>query len=180
MAEGYTACVRDPSGKLGHVLKYQESNVAGGQAAWFPHQPGLSWAVQVCPMEELAGSRCPGVQGRMCRAPSSLGAAHGIIMRQHERPTGPLPAHQPFAAPATLWLLLNLFGWSTLPPEAPSFSTLFRHINGRTESPRNNKQPHIPKLAVLEAWGLPNTGWAAWLSEAWGVQQSQLRARFCL
>lgn len=66
------------------------------------------------------------------------------------------------------------------PPEAPSFSTLFRHINGRTDNPRNNKQPHIPKLALLEAWGLPDTGWAARLSEAWGVQQSQLRACFCL
>ena len=122
-------------GKLGHVLKYQESNVPGRQAAWFPHQPGLSWAVQVCPMEELAGSRCPGVQGRMCRAPSSLGAAHDIITRQHERSTGPLPAHQPFAAPATLWLLSNLFGWST-PTRGPFL------LHPLQTHQRPHRQPH--------------------------------------
>ena len=89
----------------------------GGAGSMVPTSAGRS---RVCPMEELAGSRCPGAQERMCRAPSSLGAARDIIARQHERPTGPLPAHQPFAAPATLWLLSHLFGWSALQRPLPS------------------------------------------------------------
>lgn len=102
-----------------------------------------------------------------CRAPSSLGAARDVITRQHRRPTDPLPAHQPSAAPAPLWPLPHLFGWST--PHRPVPSPL-----SSDTSTASQRTPGTINSLASRSWlcwrpgGFPTTGRAAWLSEAWG------------
>lgn len=162
------ACVGDPSGKPGHILKYQESIMAGGAGSMVP----ISARPQLCgpgsaPWKSWPEAGALGNKEGWYRAPSSLGAAHDVITRQHRRPTDPLPAHQASAAPATLWLLLHLFGWST--PHRPVPSPLFSDT-----STASQRTPGTINSLASRSWlcwrpgGFPTTGQAAWLSEAWG------------
>ena len=160
-AAGCKACLGDPSGNLGHVLKHLESKVVGAHAAWTPTQPGLSRVAQGLPhgsagrqwMSRAAGRDRAEASGLRLHCGSHM-TCHHMTAQGTPPPTGPLPPPNllPPWLPAgfcCICLESNTLG-------AASFSTLFQRVQGCTKSRRNNKQPYFPKLALLEAWTLPD------------------------
>lgn len=129
---------------------------------WGPHRGRASAErPRVCPTEVLGGSGCPGAAGRDRAEASGLRLHCGSHMTCHHMtaegtppPTGPLPTPSllpPWLPPGFCCICLD-----SNPLGAASFSTLFQLAEGRTKSRRNNKQPYFLKLALLEAWTLPD------------------------